>query len=63
MKTIKKHLALAIVMALIMAGALLLMFDYETTAAKWMALIGAGASFASGLYIARVFNRKKMLPE
>ena len=63
MRAIKKHMALAIVMALFMAGGLLLMFDYESTATKWMALIGAAVSFAAGLYLARVFNRKKMLPE
>ena len=63
MKTIKRYMALCLVFVCIGAGGLLLMFDYDTTAAKWLAIIGAAVSFSAGLAIAHVFNRHNMLPE
>ena len=63
MRTIKRYLALCLVLAFIGAGGLLLMFDYGTTATKWAALIGAAISFATGIYLGKVFNRHNLLPE
>lgn len=54
---------MCLVFAFIGAGSLLLMFDYNTTTTKWMAIIGAAVSFATGLYLGHVFNRKNLLPE
>ena len=63
MRAIKKHMALAIVMALAMAGGLLLAFDYETAFSKWTAIIGAAVLFTSAAVLGFYFDRKKMLPE
>lgn len=63
MRAIKKHMALAIVMALTMAGGLLLAFDYETAKATWTAIISAGVLFAAAISLYVYFDRKKMLPE
>ena len=63
MKTIMKYLAMVLVLALIGAGGLLLMFDYESTATKWAALIGALSCMMLGLYLGHVLNRKNLLPE
>lgn len=63
MKTIKKHFALAIVMALTMAGGLLLAFDYETPTATWTAIISAGVLFTAAICLYVYFDRKNMLPE
>ena len=56
-------MALAIVMALTMAGGLLLAFDYETAKATWTAIISAGVLFAAAISLYVYFDRKKMLPE
>ena len=56
MKTIKKHFALGIVMALVMAGGLLLAFDYEDTRTAWTAVISA-------IVLTLYFDHKNMLPE
>ena len=63
MKTIKRYMALCLVFVCIGAGCLLLMFDYDTTAMKWLAIIGAAISFAAGLVLGHVFDNKNLLPE
>ena len=63
MRTIKRYLALCLVLAFIGAGGLLLMFDYDSTTMKWLAIIGSAISFAAGLYLGKVFNRHNLLPE
>ena len=63
MKTIKKHFALGIVMALVMAGGLLLAFDYEDTRTAWTAVISAIVLLALAIVLTFYFDRKNMLPE
>lgn len=63
MKQAKKYMALCLVLALICTGGLLLMFDYDTTASKWLAIAGSAVLFAAGLYLGHVFNRHNLLPE
>lgn len=63
MKTIKRYLALALVLALIGAGCILLTMDYETLTSAWVALAGAFVFFAAGIGLGYVFNNKGMLPE
>jgi len=63
MNQVKKYMALFLVLAFIMVGCLLLMFDYNSNTMKWAALIGSAVSFAIGIAIGYVFNHKKLLPE
>ena len=63
MRTIKRYMALCLVLVCIGAGGLLLMFDYGTTTAKCLAIAGAAVSFAAGLGLGYVFNRHNLLPE
>jgi len=63
MKRTKQFLALCLVLALIGIGGILLMLDYDTNAAKWVAIIAAVISFAAGLSIGYVLDRKHLLPE
>jgi len=63
MKTIKKHFALGIVMALIMAGCLLLAFDYKDTTTAWTAVISAIVLLALAIVLTFYFDHKNMLPE
>ena len=56
-------MALCLVLVCIGAGDLLLMFDYDTTTMKWLAIIGAAISFAAGLYLGFMLDRKNLLPE
>ena len=63
MKGIKRYGALAIVLACIGIGALLLMFDYDTATTKWAALISSLMFFGAGIGIGYLFNRKNLLPE
>lgn len=63
MRAIKRYSALCLVLLLIGAGGLLLMFDYDSTAMKWAALIGALSCMMLGLYLGHVLNRKNLLPE
>jgi len=63
MRAIKRYAALCLVLLLIGAGGLLLMFDYDSTTAKWAALIGALSCMMLGLYLGHVLNRKNLLPE
>ena len=41
----------------------MLMFDYDTTDAKWVAITAAVVFFCVGLYLGHLFNRKNLLPE
>lgn len=63
MKTIKRYIALCVVLACCAAGALMLMFDYDTKTAKWVAITAAVVFFGLGLYLGHLFDRKNLLPE
>ena len=63
MTTIKKYMALCLVLVCICTGGLLLMFDYGTKTAKCLAIAGAAVSFAAGIVLGYVFNRHNLLPE
>lgn len=63
MKTIKKHLAVGIIMALVMAGCLLLAFDYEDLKTAWTAVISAIVLLALAIFLTFYFDKKNMLPE
>lgn len=63
MNQVKKYMALFLVLAFIMVGCLLLMFDYDSNTMKWAALIGSAVSFAIGIALGYVFNSKNLLPE
>jgi len=63
MRTIKRYMALCLVLVCIGAGGLLLMLDYDTTTMKWLAIIGAAISFAAGICLGKVFDRHNLLPE
>ena len=50
-------------MALVMAGGLLLAFDYEDTRTAWTAVISAIVLLALAIVLTLYFDKKNMLPE
>jgi len=63
MKTIKRYMALALVLVMIGAGFTLLAMDYETLISSWVALAAAFVFFAAGIALGYVFNKHDLLPE
>lgn len=63
MRTIKKYMALAAVLAVIALGCIMLMVDYDTIIAAWLGLIGAAVFFVCGILLGCWFERNNMLPE
>jgi hypothetical protein len=60
---IKQYAALAVVLACIGAGLILLMIDYDAATTKWAALISAFMFFGAGIGLGHLFDSKKLLPE
>ena len=63
MRTIKKYMALAAVLAVIALGCIMLMVDYDTIMAAWLGLIGAAVFFVCGILLGCWLERKNMLPQ
>lgn len=63
MTTVKRYMALCLVFSLIVAGVLLLIVDCESVKGAWLTLSASLVCLAMAVVLARVFNRRNMLPE
>jgi len=63
MKAFKRYMALALVFALLVAGSILLMVEFDTVKATWLSCVGAFLCFGIALILGYIFDRKKLLPE
>lgn len=63
MKTIKKYLALVLVLTCIGCGGILLSLDYSTLSHAWCGILGAVVYFTAGICLGYLFDKKEMLPK
>jgi uncharacterized membrane protein len=62
MKQFKQYMALSVVFAIFVAGVLFLIVDCTTVKDAWLTIGASLVCFAVGLALARMFNRRNMLP-